>query len=124
MRGGEILVVGASASSGSAVVATLLEQWAAERAAEPYAARVVDGGVVGDAALTPAAVGAASAIVLVARLDGDTSEQAVALRAATAAGEAPVVAVFTYRRALGALLPRRQPDSPPSPQPSDERSMQ
>ncbi|MFS0899168.1 hypothetical protein [Mycolicibacterium litorale] len=124
VRGGEILVVGASASSGSAVVATLLEQWAAERAAEPYAARVVDGGVVGDAALTPAAVGAASAIVLVARLDGDTSEQAVALRAATAAGEAPVVAVFTYRRALGALLPRRQPDSPPSPQPSDERSMQ
>ncbi|TDY03283.1 hypothetical protein BCL50_4351 [Mycolicibacterium litorale] len=125
--GGDLLVIGASPSSGSAEVAALLELGAADirSAAQQDAVRVVHGGVVGDPALTPTVVGAATGIVLVARLDGDSAAQAVALRAATASSAAPVVAVFTYRRPAAAFMRRRRETTePPSPKNDRERSMQ
>lgn len=142
-RGGVLLVIGASPSSGSAEVASLLELGAARTtpaaaaatpsgqhcspATEPAPTRVVHGGVVGDPSLGHDAVDAASGIVLVSRLDADTAAEAVALRAAAEAGPAPVVAAFTYRRPGGA---RRRPrtravDAPREPaQDDDERSEQ
>jgi hypothetical protein len=126
-----ILVIGASATSGSSVVASLLEIAATEigpgalssghhsspTSADPPRTRVVSGGAVGDATLTPDVVGAATDIVLVARLESDTVAQALALRSATAASAALVVAVFTYRR--GACFRKRRPKAEPPPPPPD-----
>lgn len=110
-----LLVLGASSSSGSQVVAALLEEAAAEARsgdvvsttagqhsvpgpAEPTTTRVIAAGAVGDATLTPEMVAAATDVVLVARVESDTVAAVLALRAATAASSAPVVAVFTFRR--------------------------
>jgi hypothetical protein len=107
-----ILVVGASSSSGSAVVASLLEVAAAESrptvattadwgnhslpaSADTVGTHVVHGGAVGDSTLPLDTIAAATDIVLVARLDADTVARALALRSVAAAGAAPVVAVFT-----------------------------
>ncbi|MGE2736457.1 hypothetical protein [Mycolicibacterium vaccae] len=87
-----ILVIGASASSGAAEVAALLQS------AAPETTKVISGGVLGDTTLTPDLVAAATDIVAVARLDADTTSHALALRSATAASDAPTAAVFTYRR--------------------------
>lgn len=111
--GGILLVIGASPSSGGSEVASLLELGAAE----PPEARVLLGGVVGDPTLTPEVIGKATVIVLVARIDADTAQQAVTLRSATASSAAPVVAAFTYRRPGTALRKKRH-------QRDDERSVQ
>ncbi|MHA0286130.1 hypothetical protein ACXYX3_06700 [Mycobacterium sp. C3-094] len=91
-----ILVVGVSASSGAGRVVDLLRS----AAGAAGGSRVVSGGAVGDATLTPEAVAAATDIVLVARLEHDTMAQALAARSVTASGSVPVAAVFTYRRSL------------------------
>ena len=121
----EILVIGASSSSGDAVVASILEIAARESrstAAAPTplgqhalpvsagtpTAQIVAGGAVGDSTLTPDVVAAATSIVLVARIDVDTVAQVLALRSATASSSAPVVAVFTYRRWQGEIMRKRQ----------------
>ncbi|CAN3127773.1 hypothetical protein ACNUDN_07640 [Mycobacterium sp. smrl_JER01] len=88
-----ILVVGASPSSGAAEVARLLDSVAA-----PDGTRIVAGGAVGDPTLTPEALGDATALVLVARIEGDTTAQVLMLRALAAATAAPTAAVFTQRR--------------------------
>ena len=107
-----ILVVGASSSSGSDVVASLLETAASESqlaalssgqhsspgSAESVTTTVIAGGAVGDPTVTPEVIGAATDIVLVARIEGDTVAQALALRSVRASSSAPVVAVFTYGR--------------------------
>jgi uncharacterized membrane protein len=119
-----ILVIGASVASGSSVVAALLETAAAENhpaslstgqhssptSAEPPTTRIVSGGAVGDSTLTTDLLGAATDIVLVARLESDTVEQTMALCSATACSAAPVVAVFTYRR--GKRFGKRGPKGP------------
>jgi hypothetical protein len=139
--GGVVLVIGASPSSGGAEVASLLELGAAEirpasatanpsgqhwspTSAESPATRVVLGGVVGDPTLTPEVIDNATVIVLAARIDADTAQQAVALRSATASSEAPVVAAFTYRRPGSALRKKRHNTSQPSGEGDDERSVQ
>lgn len=99
-----ILVIGASPSSGAAVVASLLEM----ASAESPTTRVVDGGSVGDPTLTPDSIGAATDIVLALRIEVDTVTQALALRTATASSAAPVVAVFTHRRWQGLSFGRRR----------------
>ena len=107
-----ILVVGASSSSGSAVVASLLETAASESRpaavssglhsspgpAESSTTEVVAGGAVGDPTVTPEVIGAATDIVLVARIEGDTVADVLALRSVRASSTAPVVAVFTHGR--------------------------
>jgi hypothetical protein len=127
----EILVIGASSASGSVIVASLLQIAAGEikpaalpsgqhwspTTAGPATTRVVSGGVVGDPALTPDSIGAATDIVLVARIDVDTTTQALALISATSSSAAPVVAVFTYRRPLTARFRKRRtsPESAAAP---------
>jgi hypothetical protein len=131
-----ILVIGASSSSGSSVVASLLENAAADSrpvaatttslgqhslptSAEPTTTHVVDGGTVGDPTLTPDVIGAATDIVLVARVEADTVGRVLALRSATAASAAPVVAVFTYRRwQRGGFRRRRSNSEPQAPSPN------
>ena len=107
-----ILVVGASSSSGSDVVASLLETAASESqlaalssgqhsspgSAESSTTQVIAAGAVGDPTVTPEVIGAATDIVLVARIEEDTVAQALALRSVRASSSAPVVAVFTYGR--------------------------
>lgn len=111
-----VVVVGASAASGAATVATLLEAGSAapsqpqsiaaqsrhssttDIAPAPHATEVISAGAVGDSTLTPELLGIATDIVLVVRLDGDTLAQALALRSAVASSAAPVVAAFTYSR--------------------------
>ena len=97
-----IVVLGASASSGSSVVAGLLERAAAESRPAGHSSsttQVLDGGAVGDPALTPETIGTATDIVLVARLAEDTVGHVLALRAA-AADAVPVVAAITFSAGL------------------------
>lgn len=119
-----ILVVGASSASGSAVVAALFAQAAAQTpaagsdalgsgqhsstAGESPSSRVVSGGIVGDSTLTPDVIAAATHVVLVAQLDVDTMAQALALHSATSSSAAPTSAVFTYRRRRRGASGRRQ----------------
>lgn len=97
----QILVVGASESSGYSTIATLLTAEVAD------GARVVTGGVVGGSTLTPGLIAAATDIVVVARLDADTAPEALALHSAIASSTAPTAAVFTYRKPR---LRRRHPN--------------
>lgn len=130
-----ILVVGATSSSGSSIVAALLERAAAEMQpvagtaspagqhsqpgpGGPPETQVLVGGAVGDATLTPDVIAAATAIVLVARIESDTAAQALALRSATESSAAPVLAVYTHGR-RGTKRSRRsaaEPDAERSPQ--------
>lgn len=96
----QILVVGASESSGHSAIAELLATEVAD------GARVVTGGVVGGTTLTPQLITAATDIVVVARLDVDTAPDALTLHSAIASGTAPTAAVFTYRKPR---LRRRRP---------------
>lgn len=90
---GAIVLLGLSEESGSPAMATMFEFAAAECGS---AMRIEDAGAVGQ---SPAyqAIERASVVVIVARFDHDTAAQAVAACAGTAAGNAPVLAVFTYR---------------------------
>ncbi|WP_431237657.1 hypothetical protein ACQ86B_23620 [Mycolicibacterium aichiense] len=109
-----IAVVGVSSSSGSDTVASLLEFAAAERgpvtrisaanSAEPTLPRtdddttlIIDTGALGLSALTPEAIRQATDVVVVARVDADTVIPAMAACSAAAAGDAPVLALFTHR---------------------------
>jgi hypothetical protein len=103
-----ILVVGASPSSGSSVVASLLERAAAESQSTSATTRVVDVGAIGDSTLTSDVIGAATDIVLVARFEVDTVTGVLALRSATASSDAPTVAVFTHRRWRATRFQRRE----------------
>lgn len=108
-----ILVIGASESSGSGVVAALFEHAAAaddqpatmvrnrpgqhSSSTAHSPTRVVDGGCPGDATLTSELVTAATEIVLVARLGIDSAPDVSGLSAVIAPSAAPSLAVFTYR---------------------------
>jgi uncharacterized protein YcfJ len=95
-----ILVVGASASSGASVISGLLELavvQSPERSA--VTTRVVDGGAIGDEALTADLIEAATTVVLVTRLASDDAATAeCGLNFKDAARDVPLMAVFTYRR--------------------------
>lgn len=116
-----ILVIGASPTSGSSEVASMLTAAAQSQpvadestrlgqhslSASP-ATQVVAGGAVGDSTLTPGVIAAATDIVLVARIEADTAPQVLALRSVTASSTAAVVAAFTYRRSQGGRLMQRR----------------
>lgn len=87
-----ILVIGVSATSGGAAVASLLQ------AAATDGARVVFDGVLGSTTLTPDVIAAATDIVVVARLDSDTASRVLGLQSAIASAAAPTAALFTYHR--------------------------
>ncbi|MGP4058262.1 hypothetical protein ACTWP6_26135 [Mycobacterium sp. 4D054] len=118
-----ILVLGASPTSGSSVVATLLEFAAAEStpaaasisglhaapsSTEPVTTRIVHGGAVGDPSLTPDVIAGATTVVAVAQIEGDTTAQVLMLRSAIAAATAPTFAAFTVRRPSARWLRRRR----------------
>lgn len=109
-----IAVVGVSSSSGSDTIASLLELAAAERGpatlisaanggptslpqTDEDTTLIIDTGALGLSALTPEAIRAATDIVVVARVDTDTVIPAMAACSAAAAGDAPVLALFTHR---------------------------
>ena len=95
-----IVVAGASASSGSAVIASLLEAGAHEiPTGTTSATKVIAVGPVGDTPEFPDIVAAATDVVLVAQLEAESISDVLALRSATAASPVPTVAVFTYHRA-------------------------
>lgn len=99
-----ILVVGASASSGASVVAGLLELAVAQSPERPaLTTRVVDGGAIGNADLTPDLIESATTVVLVTRLAFDNAATAeCGLNFTDAARDVPLMAVFTYRRRIWA----------------------
>ena len=111
-----ILVIGASPTSGAGTVTSLLEDAAAEagsvdvvrlspeRLDIPDLAEtdrrqtlIIDAGVVGSSPLIPTAVGRATTIVLVARLEADTMAQVQTVCAATEFSGAPRLAAVTYQ---------------------------
>jgi len=95
-----ILVVGVSRASGAAEISSLFELAVKLIPDQPAATtRVVHGGAIGDATLTPDLVGAATTVVLVARLavdDAANAERGLNIRGAS--HEVPLMAVFTHRR--------------------------
>jgi hypothetical protein len=115
-----IVVIGASAASGTAYVTSLLSFAAAENGPATTitlsgvdshvldrpgdsGALIIDAGAIGDSAQVPRAVRMADVLVLVARFGVDAVTQVLAVRAATAPSDAPLVAVFTH----GSLRSRR-----------------
>ncbi|MGE2713322.1 hypothetical protein ACQI4L_04615 [Mycolicibacterium litorale] len=108
-----IAVIGASRSSGSGVVARLLETAAAEQGPAALAGLaqdavtlpagsdhdrtlILDIGAIGDSTLATQAIEAATDLILVTRLNVDTIAEVAAVRAATASSAAPLRAVVTY----------------------------
>lgn len=113
-RARTIVIVGASPSSGTSSIAWLFEKAAAET--EPVrsirlrdestasfrpiagdATLIIDAGAIGESALIGEVVRQATELIMVARLNADTVQQIQAVRSATASGDAPLVAVLTYR---------------------------
>ena len=109
-----IVLIGASPSSASAVVASLIKFAAAENGrvtsakltdgpipslppADQETTLIIDVGAIGESKLTAEAIGVATDLIMVARFGADTVGQALAVRSATASSEAPLMAVFTYR---------------------------
>jgi hypothetical protein len=118
-----IVVIGASQSSGTAVIAALLQLAAAEHGpaeavtlaqdplpglapTDPPTTLVIDAGAMGDSKSTPEAIAAATDLIVVGRLGADTLSQTLVVRSATAASDAPLLAVFTSG-AGKAAVPRR-----------------
>lgn len=91
-----IVVVGASAKSGSAQVAALLRDAAAETHGDDGIA-IVDAGALGESASTAAEIAAASEVILVARLNVDTVDSLVAVVTAARTHPGGVKAVLTFR---------------------------
>lgn len=108
-----IVLLGVSEESGTQYIGSLLEMAAAERgpvtriAASDGAAAcggsaatpgplIIDAGSVSNSTFDPEAIGAATAIVLVARIDHDGTPQAAAACAAAESSDAPLLAVFTH----------------------------
>lgn len=118
-----IVVIGASSTSGTAVVASLLEFAAAEigpveaislvdgefpSSPRPERATVVvDAGAIGESKWTPAAIRLATVIVVVGRLGTDTIDDTLVVRSATSVSDAPLLAVFTS----GSANPRHRADA-------------
>lgn len=123
-----IVLIGASAESGTTAIATMFELAASERgpvtrvdagegttlpASNPDATLIVDAGAFGASALVQRAIELASVLVVVARIDYDTTANAVTASAAAQSGTAPVLGAFTYQpswdtwRAGLARSPRR-----------------
>jgi len=104
--GRTIVLIGASATSGTSVVASLLEFAAAEHgpvrltdavgaARDAGTTLIVDAGPIGVSDRIPVAIASATDLVLVTRLGVDTAEQVHVVRAATADNDAALNAVFT-----------------------------
>ncbi|TDY09299.1 hypothetical protein BCL50_1389 [Mycolicibacterium litorale] len=108
-----IVVIGASRSSGSGRVASLLETAAAEQGPTvlvtlaqdsvtlPAGSKhdhtlILDIGALGDSALATQAIAAATDLVLVTRLNVDSVAAVSAVRAATASSPVPLRAAVTY----------------------------
>ncbi|WP_157546645.1 hypothetical protein [Mycobacterium sp. IS-1742] len=122
-----IAVIGASRSSGSALVAALLETAAAEQGPTVLATLaegsvtlptgsehdhtlILDIGALGDSPLATQAIAAATDLILVTRLNVDSVAAVSAVRAATASSAVPLRAVVTYRPLFtvgGATTPPR-----------------
>jgi hypothetical protein len=108
-----ILLIGASPRSGTDVVASLLQSAAAEHGPAEYLdlktaeklpsptnkmrTLIVDAGALGESALAAEVIRAATDLIVVARLDSDTTAQMLAVRSATASSRVPLIALFTYR---------------------------
>ena len=130
-----IVIVGASPSSGTSILASLFERAAAETGpvhairlrdvatpslapAAGDATTVIDAGAIGETWLFQDAVRQATDLIVVARLGVDTVAQLFTVRSATAASDTPLVAVMTYgkRRAFS----RNGGDgTPPEPDPTE-----
>ncbi|KUI39753.1 hypothetical protein [Mycobacterium sp. GA-2829] len=91
-----IVVVGASARSGSAQVAALLRDAAAEAHGDDGIV-IVDAGALGESASTTAEIAAATEVVLVARLNVDTVDSLSAVVAAARTHPGGVKAVLTFQ---------------------------
>jgi hypothetical protein len=111
-----ILLIGASPKSGTAAVCSLLELAAAEHGSAQVVTLsphqidlpqlletdgkqtlIIDAGVVGSSPLIPDAVGRATTIVVVTRLEVDTMTQIKTICAATESSNAPLLAAVTYQ---------------------------
>jgi hypothetical protein len=109
-----IVLIGTSSASGTSIIASLFERAAAEtgpvqairltdvaspslQLAEGEATTVIDAGTVGESWLLEDAVRQATDLIVVARLGVDTSHHLFTVRSASAASEAPLAAVMTYR---------------------------
>lgn len=101
-----IVLIGASASSGTSTVAALLELAAAEHGPvqltnapiarpEPGTTVIVKASTIGAADFLPQVIASATDLVLVARIGADTTERVHVVRSATASSDAPLSAVFT-----------------------------
>ena len=122
-----IVLIGASPSSGTSVIASLFEKAAAEagpvrairlqdESAPPLrsaadATLVVDAGAIGDSWLMEEAVRQATDLIVVARLGADTVQQVFTVRSATTASEVPLAAVMTFRSRHGFSLSERTDDT-------------
>lgn len=113
-----VVVIGASSSSGTPVIASLLAAAAAEAgpvqtirlvdestspfdAAEQETTLIVDAGALGESWLLSEAVRRATDLIVVARLDVDTVQQVFLVRSATAASSSRLAAVVTFHPKYG-----------------------
>lgn len=109
-----IVLIGASPSSGTSIIASLFERAAAEtgpvrairlrdeatpsiHSADGDSTLVIDAGAIGDSWLIEEAIRQATDLIVVARLGVDTAQQVFMVRSATAASEVPLAAVVTFR---------------------------
>lgn len=116
-----IVLLGATEDSGTSAIASMFEFAAAERVpvgGEQHSTQIIDAGAIGASAEAHQAIDAATAVVVVVRIDHDTAVQALTTCSAAAAGDKPVLAVFTYRpwwdKLLGGVK-RTRPATGPTP---------
>jgi hypothetical protein len=87
-----IVVVGATPRSGTAQVALLLE----EAAAETDSARIIDAGSIAEPTHDGPAIPTATQVVLVVRIDTDPPKTVLPVLSALDARVGPTLAAFTY----------------------------
>jgi len=121
-----VVVIGASQSSGTSVIASLLAAAAAEagpartirlqdESTSPFGAGeydgtlVIDAGALGESWLLSEAVRRATDLIVVARLDVDTVQQVFLVRSATAASSSRLAAIVTFHPKHG--LSRHRSDA-------------
>ena len=109
-----VVFLGASPESGTSIIASLFERAAAETGpvqairlrdtatptlplARGDGTIIIDAGTVGESWLLEDAVRQATDLIVVARLGVDTRQHLFTVRSATAASDAPLAAVTTYR---------------------------
>lgn len=126
--GRTIVLIGASPSSGTSIVAAVLELAAAERGPvhltnvlgtrpDPETTVIVKAGPIGATESIPEAIASATDLVLVSRLGVDTDEQVHLALSSAASSDAPLSAVFTslpwwYFRRMSDRGPVHHADSP------------